>query len=161
MVDDTNFENSQELAPDAEVILFRITTNQGANIYIKSGPPQIWQGNTYESLPCGMGTEQRSVEGGTENPSFSIGGDDIDLAIFKPGLFTGELDNGTLTKYVIELDDLLADLDIKNETQYRIKQVRDYSRLKINLILGRFSPSAVTTIPHVKYTRPAFPNVQL
>ena len=161
MVDDTNFEKSQELAPDAEIVLFRITTTLGTNVYFKSGPSVVWQGDTYEELPCSMGTEQVSVDGGNEFPSMDIGGDDVDLAVLKPALFSGQLDGGSITKFIVELADLQADNNVKVQSDYRIKQVKNYNRFKISLILGRFSPSSVTTIPHVKYTRPEFPNVQL
>lgn len=161
MVDTTNFENSQKLAPDAEITLFHLTTKTGASVYFKSGPEVTYLGDTYESVPCGITAEKRSVDGAPERPTLTIGGDDVDLAMLKPALFSGEVDGGQLTKYVVELDDLIANNNVKVTSNYRIKQVKDYNRFNISLILARFSPAAQTTIPYLKYTRPAFPHVQI
>ena len=161
MVDTTNFESSQELAPDAEIVLFELVTRTGATVFFKSGPSVTYLGDTYESVPCSMTSEKRTAEGNPERPTFSIGGDDIDLAALKPALFSGYVDGGTLIKHVVELQDLLGNVNQKITTKYRIKQVKDYNRFNISMILGRFAPAAATTIPYVKYTRPAYPHVQL
>ena len=158
---DINIETSQSLSPDAEVTLFRLITRGGTSIYFKSGPEVTYLGNTYESVPCALSAEKKSAEGNPERPTLSIGGDDSDLILLKPALFSGEVDGGTLEKYLVELDDLKEDNDVKIETRYRIKQVQDYNRYKINLVLARFTPSASTTIPYVKYLRPAYPYVDL
>lgn len=161
MADDTNYENSQKLAPDAEIVLYELTTTTGATVFFKPGPTMDYLGDTYESIPVSFSTEKRSAEGAAERPTISIGGDDLDLSVLKPSLFSGFVDGGTLTRHVVELEDVLANNNVKITSVYRIKQVKDYTRFQINLILARFSPSAQTTIPYVKYLRPAFTYVQL
>jgi hypothetical protein len=161
MAEDTNYENSQKLSPDAEIVLFELTTTTGATVFFKSGPEMDYLGDTYESVPVSLSSEKRSADGAPERPTLSIGSDDIDLGALKPALFSGYVDGGTLTKHVVELEDLLANTNNKITTVYRIKQVKDYSRYKISLVLARFSPSSQTTIPYQKYTRPAFPYVKL
>lgn len=161
MAEDTNFENSQKLAPDAEITLFHLTTTGGTSVYFKSGPEAEYLGDTYESIPCGLTSEKKTAEGSPERPILTLGGDDINLAVLKPALFSGQVDGGTLTKHVVELQDMLANNNIKITTDYRIKQIRDYNETSVSLVLARFSPSSQTTIPFVKYTRPGFPHVQL
>ncbi|TXG77759.1 hypothetical protein E6Q11_02260 [Candidatus Dojkabacteria bacterium] len=161
MTDDTNYENSQKLSPDAEIVLYELTTTTGATVFFKPGPEMTYLGDTYESVPVSFSTEKRSTEGSPERPTITIGGDDLDLAALKPALFSGFVDGGTLTRHVVELEDVLANNNIKLSSTYRIKQVKDYTRYQINLILAKFSPSAQTTIPYVKYLRPAFTHVQL
>lgn len=161
MVDDTNFENSQQLAPDAEIILFELTTRGGTSVFFKSGPEQEYLGDVYESVPCSLTAEKRTVDGSPERPTLTIGGDDIDLATLKPALFSGEVDGGTLQKHTVELLDLTGNVNNKITTKYRIKQIQDYNRYKVSMILARFTPSAQTTVPYIKYTRPAYPHVTL
>jgi len=158
---DINFENSQGLAPDAEITLFELTTRTGTSVFFKSGPEVTYLGDTYESVPCGITAEKRSVEGSPERPTLSVGGDDTDLVLLKPALFSGEVDGGTLQKHVVELSDLIGNVNSKITMKYRIKQVQDYNRYRITFVLARFTPASATTIPYVKYLRPAYPHVQL
>lgn len=161
MAENTNIENAQKLSPDAEIVLFELTTSAGATVHFKTGPSADYLGDLYESVPCSMTGEKRTVEGANERPSMMIGGSDVDLVALKPALFSGYVDGGTLQKHVVELEDLLNNVNNKITTTYRIKQVKDYNRYGINLILARFSPSAQTTIPYRKYTRPAYPYVDI
>lgn len=161
MVDNTNFEQSQKLAPDAEITLFEMVTRGGASVFFKSGPEQFYLGDLYESIPCGISAEKKSADSTPERPNLTIGGDDLDLSVLKPALFSGELDGGTLLKHVVELDDLVNNVNNKITTKYRIKQIKDYTRYQINILLARFTPASTTTIPYVKYLRPAYPHVQL
>lgn len=161
MAEDTNIENSQKLSPDAEVMLFELTTTTGATVFFKSGPEMEYLGDLYESVPVSLGSEKRTIDGTPERPTLTIGSDDIDLAGLKPALFSGFVDGGTLIKHTVELEDLLGNINQRITTVYRIKQVKDYNRYKISLVLARFSPSSQTTIPYQKYTRPAFPYVKL
>lgn len=161
MVDNTNFSSSQELAPDAEIVLFEMVTRGGVSIFFKSGPQVQYLDDLYESVPCSLTGEKRNVEGNPERPTLTIGGDDIDLAMLKPALFSGQVDGGTVRKHVVELNDLLNNNNQKITSTYRVKQVKDYNRFSISLILARFTPSASTTVPHVKYLRPAYPHVKL
>lgn len=161
MPENTNIENAQKLAPDAEVVLFELTTTTGATVFFKAGPEMEYLGDLYESVPCTMSAEKRSVEAGAERPTLTIGGDDSDLAALKPALFSGFVDGGTLQKHIVELEDALNNINNKITATYRIKQVKDYNRYSISFVLARFSPSAQTTIPYRKYTRPAFPYVDI
>ena len=158
---ETNFEHSQELSPDAEVILFELITRTGATVFFKSGPEVEYLGDVYESVPCSLTAEKKTAEGNPERPTLSLGGDDADLAALKPALFSGYVDGGTLIKYTVELNDLLGNVNQKITTKYRIKQIQEYTRFSVSMILGRFTPSAQTTIPYKAYTRPAYPHVKL
>lgn len=161
MVDKTNMEHAQKLSPDAEIVLYELTTRTGATVYFKSGPEQWYLGNLYESVPCSMTTETRTTDGSPQRPTISVGGDDLDLLALQPALFSGQVDGGSLVKHVVELEDMLNNVDNKITSTYRIKQVKDYNRFNINMILARFTPASKTTIPYVQYNRPAFPHVSI
>lgn len=158
---DENFEKSQMLAPDAEIVLFELITTTGASVFFKSGPAVSYLGDTYESVPVSLSAEKRSVESVAERPTLTIGGDNLDLAALKPAVYSGFVDGGTVIKHIVQLQDLLGNVNNKTTTVYRVKQITNYNRYKISMILARFSPSGQTTLPHKKYTRPAFPYVQL
>ena len=158
---DTNIQTAQSLAPDGELTLFELTTRGGTSVFFKSGPALTYLGDVYESVPCGISSEKRVADGNPERPTLTIGGDDTDLLLLKPALFSGQVDGGTLQKHVVELQDALDNVNVKITTKYRIKQVQDYNRWKITLTLARFTPAASTTVPYVKYLRPAYPHVQL
>lgn len=157
----TNAENAQLLSPDAEVVLYELTTNSGSTIFFKTGPEVTYLGDTYLSVPVSLSKESRSVEADRQRQTMTIGSDDYDLGILKSTLFSGQVDGSTVLKHVVELEDLKADNNLKNTSEYTVKQVEGYSRSRISLVLGRFSPSPQTTIPYKKYQRPAFPYVRL
>ena len=158
----TNVENSQKLDPDGEVTLYELTTLSGSTIFFKDGPGVTYLGDEYNGIPLSHSSESRGVENSDAfRSTLVIGSDDYNLGIFKSVLFYGEADGAALSKYVVELDDLLGNVNNKIVTPYTVKQVENYSRSRISLVLGRFSPSRQTTIPHRKYQRPAFPFVRL
>lgn len=157
----TNAENAQLLSPDAEIILFELTTMNGATIFFKNGPSMSYLGDEYMGVPLSLGAEKRQVESESERPTLTIGDNNVDLGILKSTLFSGEVDGASLYKYTVELEDVLNNVDNKISTHYSVIQVDSYGRTKISLILGRFSPSRQTTIPYRKYQRPAFPYVRM
>ena len=156
-----NEENAQLLSPDAEIVLYELTTNKGSTIYFKSGPEVTYLGNKYESVPVTLSAQARTVESDRPRSTMSIGSDNHDLAILKTVLFSGEVDGATVLKHIVELEDLKADVDNRTTEIYTVRQIEGYSRSKISLVLGRFSPSPKTSIPYRKYLRPAFPYVRL
>jgi len=156
-----NAENAQKLSPDAEIVLYELTTTSGSTVFFKSGPEVTYQGDDYISVPASLSGESRTIEADRRRQTLTIGSDDYDLGILKSTLFSGEVDGATILKHVVELEDLKADNDIRNTSVFTVKQVEGYSRSRISLVLGRFSPSTQTTIPYRKYQRPAFPYVRL
>src|SRR5687767_11988789 len=115
---DENYENAQKLSPDAEVILFELTTTTGSSVFFKSGPEIEYLGDLYESVPVNLTAEKRSLDGAHERPTLSIGADDIDLSVLKPALFSGNVDGGTLQKHIVQLEDLLGNVNYKTTTIY-------------------------------------------
>lgn len=156
-----NAENAQLLSPDAEIVLYELTTSSGSVIFFKSGPAVTYLGDEYLSVPVSLSSESRSVEADRQRQTMTIGSDDYDLGILKTVLFSGEVDGATVLKHIVELEDLKANNNLKATSTYTVKQVEGYSRSRISLVLGRFSPSTQTTIPYRKYQRPAFPYVRL
>lgn len=154
-------ENSQLLSPDAQIVLFELTTNSGSTIYFKTGPEVTYLGEQYLSVPNVLSSEIRSVDGETQRQTLTIGADGYDLGIFKSVLFSGEVDGASVLKHVVELENLRNNVNFKLTSHFTVKQVEGYSTSRISLVLGRFSPSRETTVPYVKYLRPAFPFVRL
>lgn len=156
-----NVDSAQKLDPDGEVVLFELTTLSGSTIFFKNGPDITYRGDDYKGVPTSLSNEVRTVDDGLERQTLTIGSDEADLNILKSVLASGEVDGAAIIKRVIEVDDLVNDRNISNDSFYTVKQIENYSRSKIDLVLGRFSPSGRTTVPYKVYNRPAFPYVRL
>lgn len=156
----SQIEDSLSLNADAVIDLFELQPLAGGTVYFKPDNPLTWRGHDYEGLPCQLSGVEFDVEK-TPTPRMTIGQEDLDLLPFKGLLHDGYLDGATLIHRRVLLEDLLADLDIKQTTVYRVKRVESYSRTMISLVLASFSGAVSQTIPFRQYVPPAFPYVDL
>lgn len=157
-----HIKDSVKLIADGIVELFELTpANTVGSINFKNDNPVTWRGKTYEGLPCSLSGERQTAEAGLAMPSMVIGETDIDISKFKTFLRAGYLDNATLVKITILVEDLLADNLVHRISTYRVKRVSEYSRSKIQLQLATLSDSTNASLPHRTYMPPAFPSVQL
>lgn len=156
----THVEDALKLQADGKVHLFELTPLGSGTIYFKNDNEVTWQGQTYEGIPVQLTGEEYSTES-TPTPRLQIGQDDLDLLPFKGLINDGYLDGGTVVRKIVLLSDLLANLNVKQTTYYRIKRVESYSRTKVSLVLAPFSAAISQVLPHRQYIPPAFPHVDL
>jgi phage-related protein len=149
-----------KLEGDAYVDLFELSPLSGGSFHFKNDNDVTWLGTLYEGLPVSMTGEEEDLTK-LPQPQLTIGQDDLDLLPFKGLIFDGHLEGGSVVRYRFLLTNLLANLNIKQTTRYRIKQVGEYSRTKISLNLSSFSSATNQTVPFRQYIPPYFPYVSL
>lgn len=149
-----------ELKADAEIDLYELSPFVGGTVYFKSDNDVTWRGQLYEGLPCALTGEEFSTDK-TPTPQLAIGQEDLDLLPFKGLIHDGSLDGATLVRKRVLLDDIINNRDIKQTTWFRVKQIPNYSRSKITLLLATFSSALNQTVPFRQYLPPDFPWVSL
>lgn len=160
-VPSNHIADALKLQSDGKLHLFEVYPVNGGSIFIKSDNPVTWLGNDYEGVPCVVSGETKSNDGSTPTPRMVIGQEDMDLLPFKGLINDGWLDGATIIRKKVLLDDLLANRDIKEVTNFRVKRVESYSRTKISLVLASFSAALSQTVPFRQYVPPDFPWVDL
>lgn len=157
-----HIKDSQELIADGEVILYEIEPAGGTGVLrVKPDNDVTWLGQTYTGIPIQISGEKRESDTGYANPKLTIGQENIDLSMFKPLIADGSLDNATVRKITVLLDNLQNDRNIKEVMTYRVKQVAGYSSLQINLVLATYSDSLGFELPIKSYDQPDFQAVQM
>jgi phage-related protein len=159
---ESHVKDSLKLISDGRVELFELTpTNTSGSINFKNDDPITWRGKLYEGLPCAISGEGQNSDTGVLMPTLDIGQSDIDISKFKTFVRGGYLDNATLVKITVLLEDLLADNLVYRIATYRVKRVAEYSKTRIRLQLATPSDSTNASLPHRTYIPPAFPSVQV
>jgi phage-related protein len=153
--------DAHKLDADGYVPLFRIYPLVGGQVDIKNGPEVTYLGVEYESLPVKLSGEKWTSDESIPNPRLVVGQPDLDLLPFKGLIHDGYLDGATVIRYQVLLEDLLADVDSKRITHFKIKRVESYGRLQISFLLSSYSGASRQNYPFRQYTPPAFPWVNL
>lgn len=153
--------DAHKLDADGYVSLYRLFPLVGGEVDVKSGPEFQYQGILYESLPVTLKGEKWAVDGSTPTPRFIIGQPDLDLLPFKGLINDGYLEGARLTRYKVLLEDMLADVNSKRVTHFKIKRPESYNRTSIVLLLSTDSGAVGQTYPFRQYIPPAFPWVKL
>ena len=152
--------NALSLEADGEVWLFELHPLAGGSVYFKSDDSIIWQGNTYEGIPCSLTGEEFDTAK-MPQPRLRIGQEDVDLLPFKGLIHDGYLDGATIIRHKILVDDLINNRNIKQSTYFRVKNPESYSRTQISLVLASYSSAVKQTLPFRQYVPPDFPWVEL
>lgn len=155
----THIDDAMKLEADGIVDLFELQPMIGGTIYFKPDNNVTWQGDAYVGIPMSLTGLNKSVDRVADQPRLVIGNEDIDLSIFKPLLFDGGLEGGTLVHRRVLLAHVIADTNISQDMVYRIKRPESYSRSKITIALSSASDAMNFTLPNKQYYPPAFPAV--
>ena len=156
----SHIAEAMKLTADAEIDLYELSPISGGTIYFKADNEMVWQGHTYEGLPCSLTGEDQSLEK-TPTPRLMIGQEDVDLLPFKALIFDKHLDGAVLVRKRVLLSNLLANANVKQTSTWRIKRVQEYSRTKITLLLASFSAAQAQTVPFRQFLPPDFPWVDV
>ncbi len=154
-------QDAQKLIADAKISLFQLYPLSGGTVYFKADNPVTWLGQLYEGLPCEVTGEKYSADVSTPTPRLAIGQENMDLLPFKGLIHDGYLDGAKIVRHKVLLDDLLANNNVKETTEFRVKRVENYNRSQIILVLTTYSGATGQTFPHRQYLPPAFPWVRL
>lgn len=157
----SHVHDAQKLIADAKISLYQLFPLSGGTVYFKPDNPMVWLGQLYEGLPCELSGEKMSADVSTPTPRLSIGQEQVDLLPFKGLVNDGYLDGAKIVRHKVLLDDLLANNNVKETTEFRVKRVENYNRSQIILVLSTYSGATGQTFPHRQYTPPAFPWVRI
>lgn len=156
-----HIQDSHQLIGDGIVQLFELTPSGGSGVVrFKNDNDVTWRGNLYTGLPLQL-TGEKKTDTGLSMPKLQIGQPNIDLSSFKGLVFDGYLDNATVVKITILLDNLVNNRLIRELETYRVKRVEQYSRTQIVMQLATLSDSLGFSLPYRQYLPPAFPSVQM
>lgn len=153
-------EDALSLTGDGLVDLYELNPVSGGSVFFKADNDITWLGDEYMGLPCTLTGEERDTEK-TAQPQMTIGQENLDLLPFKALVHDGYLDGASLTRRRVKVDDLVANLNIKQVQTYRVKRVENYSRTHITLSLATFSGAITQVIPFRQYVPPAYPYVEI
>jgi phage-related protein len=106
-------DSSQELSPDALVYLYRILLTDQTLFLLSPQQEHVWQGETYESVPCHMTGIGNTSDGEVIRPRFSFvnpGG------IFTSSLYEGRMDNAKITRIrkVLSINKSIAVVELRD-----------------------------------------------
>lgn len=154
--------DAHALVAEGRVDLWSLTpAGETATVNFKADNTVVFRGIEYAGLPLSLSGEKRTSEQGLGMPKLTIGQPDIDLSLFKPMIYDGWLDNAVLIRRTVLTNHLIANLDISQNREYRVKRVEQYSRTQIVIQLATLSDSLGFTMPYRLYLPPAFPSVKL
>lgn len=154
-------QDAQKLTADAKIPLYQMLPASGGTVYFKPDNDITWLGQLYEGLPCELSGEKYSADVSTPTPRLSIGQEQVDLLPFKGLIHDGMLDGAKIIRHKVLLADLLANNNVKETTEFRVKRIENYNRNQIILVLSTYSGASNQTFPHRQYTPPAFPWVRI
>lgn len=155
-------QDSHELQADGLVDLFDLTPSGGTGtLHFKNDNSVTYRGTPYSGLPLQLSGEGMTSDSGLSMPKLTVGQPDIDISIFKPMVYDGWLDNATIIRQTVLLDNLINNVNIKQTRMYRVKRVEQYSRTQIVMQLATLSDSLGFLMPYRLYLPPAFPSVKL
>ena len=155
-------EDAHKLLADGIVELFEFTpAGGGATLRFRGDVTSVWLGNEYKGMPLQFSGVKRSASGQPSQPTLTLGDGSIDLGVFKPLLFDGDVDGGTMVYHKVLLQNLLDDRDIKETMSFRVKRPSSYNRLQIVLQLAAAADAMGFSVPFRQYAPPAFPAVRM
>lgn len=156
----SHIADAHKLEADGEVFLYELVPAIGSGTLRFKGDNDVtWRGNVYTGLPVTFSGEEISAESGFSSPKLTIGQPTLDLSIFKPLVFDGTLDGGTVTRIKMLLSDVTNNTLIRQVLVYEIRQVLAYSRNLITLQLALPSDGVNFVMPNRQYIQPDFPTV--
>ena len=155
-------KDSHSLLADGRVDLFELTPATGnGTLRFKPDNDVSWRGASYKGLPVQLNGEKKTADSGIIMPKMILGQPDIDLSDFKGLVYDGSIDNAVIVRYVVLLDNIINNRNIREVYVYRVKRVEEYGRSKITLQLATLSDSLGFSLPMRQYLPPAFPSVQM
>lgn len=154
--------DTHELIADAVIELFEFTPSSGTGtVRLKADNTVTWRGETYEGVPLAFSGDKKSVEGGSSQPTITLGDQRLNLLPLKPLIYDRSLDNATCVRIIILRDDLENDRLVATYEYYRVKQVANYNRRGVTLELATLGDSLNFSMPFRQYVSPDFPTVVL
>lgn len=157
----TSIQNTaHDLNPGAIVDLWRLVLSDGATSFRFSNLPQlVWQGDTYEELPCSIAQTGRTSDGKVHRPRITIANP---AGVFTTAVNNGLVENALLYRYRILKADLDADQDFAIQERYKVFRVVSVMTdgpivLETRDVLDGYR----FKLPRREYLPPEFPHVRL
>lgn len=157
----SQIEDAHKLDADGYVSLIEIHPLGGGSIYAKAGVEYTYLAQLYESLPISLRGEQFESDGSMNTPRLMIGQPDVDLLPFKGLINDGLIEGAQIIRHRVLLEDMLAGIDSKFTSYFRVKRPEAYDSKQVVLLLSTYSGLSRQQYPFRQYLPPAFPWVTL
>jgi phage-related protein len=151
-------DTSHDLAPDALVTLYKIALKNLTTFFLSPKTEVIWQGDTYDDIPCHMTELEQEADGKRGRPKFTFvnpGG------LFTANIYNGDLDNAAVTRIRILKADLDADLDFALTEKLRVSKVLTMNKDLVTVELRDILDGHQFILPARAYYPPEFGHVRL
>ena len=99
-------EENLKLSADPYVDLFHIQLRDGTDIFVKTGDPVVWDGNTWESLPLTFSGYEIKSDGQVSRPTLQVANP---AGIWSSYIIDGTLEKAYLYRYRVLRRDIDAD----------------------------------------------------
>jgi len=151
-------QSIHELAPDALVHLYKIELTDETTIRLSPKGEVVWQGNTFEPVPCHLTEISQDADGKRSRPKFTFANPQ---GLFSKEIYDRKLDNAILTRYRIIQADLVADMDFALTEQFRVTRVVNVSNMTATVEMRSAMDGHNFKLPARAYYPPEFPHVKL
>ncbi len=157
---DSHLADIHELESKGIRDLFKIELRNSTNSVIRITPHNeiVYQGQTWEYLPCKLSEISQNSTGEQSRPKFSTVNPE---GLFSSWLQQGFLDGAVLTRYRILLPDLEANNAAYVRNLWIISRVISLNKQLVTLELRSTMDGAGFMLPYRTFYPPAFPHVSL
>lgn len=160
IVPSSHLADAHELESKGVRDLYKIELRDTSNtvLLFNAQNPVVWQGNTYESLPCSMTETAQNSTGEQSRPKFSSVNPD---GLFSLWVQQGALDGAVFTRYRFLLTDLAEDNNTFVRKLWIMSKVISLNKSMLVCELRSSMDGVNFMLPARSFYPPAFPHVSL
>lgn len=150
-----------ELVGKAQVDLLKIELNQnsgGAIICINPTVDRVWQGRTWEFMPFTLQGEGTSTQGEAKRPKFTVANPNGAFSAF---IAQGKMDNATITRYRVNVEDVINDVNSFQMNVWRVSKVLSMGKPTATFELRSPLDGQFFLLPADAFYPPEYPHVSL
>lgn len=159
--------DSQSLNGDAIVDLYEIQFYPSGSMFVSPDRAVTWQGNQYQVWGIRLTGIAKSSDDETSRPKMSIANFTYDedgnplKGVFSAIHAQGALEGSTVILRKVLLNNLLDNLNIKEEMRWKVGRIASETPTIITLELRNSLDGPRFTVPARKFTPPEFSQVKL
>lgn len=145
--------------PQVDLIMIELNINGGGQIIcITNNREYTWQGRKYEMIPNSIAGEGVSTQGEAKRPKFTVANPD---GVFSAFIAQGKMDNATITRYRLNVQDVLNNINRVQINRWRVSKTMNMSRSMVTFELRSPLDGQFFLIPADAFYPPEYPHVSL